>query len=133
MTQQIPDRPLSPHLQIYRPQITSALSIFHRITGVALSAGLVLMVAWLWSAAYSGTYYDFWHQFFAGTFGRILLIGWTAAFYYHLGNGIRHLFWDIGRGFDLTNVTRSGVAVLAFVVLATSYSWMSILSSEVAR
>ena len=130
MTQTAHSRPLSPHLQIYKPQITSAMSIFHRITGIALSAGSVLLVAWLWAAAYSGTYFDMWHSFFVSTLGSVMLIGWTAAFYYHLGNGIRHLFWDMGRGFELVNATRSGLCVLAFAATATAVSWYLILCPE---
>lgn len=130
MTQTRHARPLSPHLQIYKPQITSAMSIFHRFTGIALSIGSVLLVAWLWAAAYSGTYFEMWQTFFTSTLGTIMLVGWSAAFYYHLGNGIRHLFWDMGRGFDLANVTRSGLAVLGFVVIATAITWYIILCPE---
>jgi len=130
MTQTHHSRPLSPHLQIYRPQISSVLSIMHRITGLILSAGSALLVAWLWAAAYNGSYFECWQQFFTSTLGCILLIGWSAAFYYHLGNGIRHLFWDMGRGFDLKNLTRSGLAVLAFAATATAITWWCILCPE---
>ena len=119
-------RPLSPHLQIYRPQITSAMSIMHRITGVALSVGSVLLVWWLWAAAYSPTCFETLQHFFQGWVGKTLLIGWTAAFYYHLGNGLRHLVWDTGRGFDLPSVTRSGLLVLVFVVAATVATWVAL-------
>lgn len=130
MTQLPASRPLSPHLQIYRPQISSMMSICHRATGIALSAGAVLLVAWLWASAYSGDYFDMWHGFFTSTTGMIMLGGWTFAFFYHLGNGIRHLFWDMGRGFDLTNMTRSGIAVLLFAVAATAATWFCILCPE---
>jgi succinate dehydrogenase / fumarate reductase cytochrome b subunit len=75
-----PRRPLSPHLQIYRPQITSVLSIFHRISGVVLAVGSLFFVAWLWSAAYDSAYVAMWRDFFGSVFGQIMLIGWSVAF-----------------------------------------------------
>lgn len=119
-------RPLSPHLQVYRPQITTVLSILHRITGFALSVGSLLLVAWLWAAAYNGDYYVFWQEAASHWAGKTLLVGWSFAFYYHLGNGIRHMFWDMGRGFDLQNVTRSGIAVVAFAFVMTGITWIII-------
>jgi succinate dehydrogenase / fumarate reductase, cytochrome b subunit len=130
MTQTPHSRPLSPHLQIYRPQISSVLSILHRMTGVCLALGIPMFVAWLWAAAYSDDYFNMWQGFFTSTMGTIMLMAWTAAFYYHLGNGIRHLFWDMGRGFDLKNVTLSGVAVLLFAAGATAATWCYILCLE---
>jgi len=121
-------RPLSPHLQVYRPQITSVMSILHRITGVVLSVGALLFVWWLWAAAYSPECFKFVQGFFAGWAGKILLFGWSAAFYYHLGNGIRHLFWDMGKGFELSSVNRSGLMVLVFVIVATAVTWMAVFS-----
>jgi succinate dehydrogenase / fumarate reductase, cytochrome b subunit len=91
------NRPLSPHLSIYRPQISSVLSIMHRITGLALFVGTALITFWLWSAAYAPAFYSTFHAGLNSPFGQICLLGWTLAFYYHLGNGIRHLFWDMGK------------------------------------
>lgn len=125
MTQK-PSRPLSPHVGIYRWQITNTLSILHRLTGVALSLGSGLIVAWLWAAAYDGAYFDFWQDFFASNIGTFMLIGWSFCFFYHLANGIRHLFWDIGRGFALGTVTKSGIAVVIFATLGTFWLWLSI-------
>lgn len=122
-------RPLSPHLQIYRPQITSAMSILHRLTGVALSVGTLVLLAWLCAAAYSADYYTFWTNQFTSWYGRVLLIGWSFALFYHLGNGVRHLFWDVVMGFDLRNVTRSGVFVLFFASGMTAVCWYCILNS----
>lgn len=127
MTTTQENRPLSPHLQVYKPQITSFMSITHRATGVALSLGVLVLVAWLWAAAYDADYFTMWNDFFSGILGKIFLIGWTVAFYYHLGNGIRHLFWDAGKGFELTTVTRSGVTVLLFTAVATLASWAMII------
>ena len=102
----------------------------HRATGIALSAGAVLLVAWLWATAYNGAYFDMWQTFFSSTIGMLMLGGWSFAFFYHLGNGIRHLFWDAGRGFSIPAMTKSGIAVLVFALLATAYTWFSILCPE---
>ena len=93
---QLPARPLSPHLSIYRKQISSVLSILHRITGVALFAGSSLIVVWLCMAAYAPASYAALHDVLSSFIGQICLFGWVAAFYYHLGNGVRHLFWEYG-------------------------------------
>lgn len=124
----LPRRPLSPHLQIYRPQITSVLSIFHRITGVVLAVGSLFFVAWLWAAAYDSSYFAMWRSFFGSILGQMMLVGWSAAFYYHFANGIRHLAWDMGLGFELKNVTRTGVASLMFTAVATLLTWALIWS-----
>ncbi len=85
------NRPLSPHLQVYRPQLTSVLSILHRITGVALAIGTLLLVWWLIAAAAGPGAYDAAQGFIGSILGRLLLLGWTFALFYHLANGIRHL------------------------------------------
>jgi succinate dehydrogenase / fumarate reductase cytochrome b subunit len=118
-------RPLSPHLQIYKPQITSVLSISHRITGVALSAGTLVLVAWIAAAAFgdAATYARI-AGIIGSWFGQILLFGWTVALYYHLLNGIRHLFWDAGHGFALPTMEKSGYAVLAGTAILTVLTWL---------
>ncbi len=116
-------RPLSPHLTIYKPQLTSILSITHRMTGVALAVGTALMVAWLWTAAYNPGFYSTLHEYLHSCIGQLLLAGWTLAFFYHLANGIRHLFWDIGKGFSLPAAYRSGWLVVAFALLMTAATW----------
>ena len=118
-----PARPLSPHLGIYRWQITNALSILHRLSGVALSVGTLFLAAWLWAAAYNGDYFHEWQEFYAGPIGILMLFGWSVVFYYHLGNGIRHLFWDMGKGFELPTVTKTGLFNLGFTALATLITW----------
>ena len=121
-------RPTSPHLTIYQPQISSVLSILHRMTGVALYAGLVLLAYWLVTVAYNPTGYAELHECLSSWLGKAALFGWTLAFYYHFGNGIRHLFWDIGKGFELPTMAKSGWAVLIFTVLMTGFTWGSVIS-----
>lgn len=121
-------RPLSPHLQIYRPQLTTILSITHRATGIALAIGTFMLVWWLWSAAYSPDCYAEISSFFTSIIGKILLLGWAYAFYFHLCNGVRHLFWDIGRGFEIHVAYRSGYAVIVASILLTIVTWVAVLN-----
>ena len=93
-------RPLSPHLQIYRPMLTMMMSIFHRATGMATAVGVVLLVWWLSAAATSDAYFDMVQRFFGHWFGRIVLFGFTWALVHHALGGLRHLLWDTGRGFE---------------------------------
>jgi succinate dehydrogenase / fumarate reductase cytochrome b subunit len=117
------DRPLSPHLGIYRWQISNTLSILHRLSGFGLTLGLIPLSLWLWGAAYEPNLFG-WLQWAFGTLvGKAALFGWTLAFYYHLGNGIRHLNWDIGRGFELDELLESGRLVIAFALFLTIFTW----------
>ncbi|MSP88892.1 MAG: succinate dehydrogenase, cytochrome b556 subunit [Alphaproteobacteria bacterium] len=118
-----PTRPLSPHLQIYKPQLTSVLSITHRATGVALSAGAIFLVIWLAAAAAGPARYAQVNAFLGSWFGMLLLIGWTWALFFHLCNGIRHLAWDVGWGFELPQLHASGWAVVAGSVALTVIAW----------
>jgi succinate dehydrogenase / fumarate reductase cytochrome b subunit len=118
------DRPLSPHLQVYRFQWTMALSILHRITGVALAVGTLLLVWWLVAAASGPEAFATVQGFIGSILGRLLLFGWTLALFYHLCNGIRHLVWDAGYGFELDVAYRSGLAVLGASVALTLISWI---------
>ena len=106
------NRPLSPHLQVYRMQITSVLSILHRATGVALTVGVVLLTWWFFAAATGPEAFATAHGFMTSWFGAFVLIGSTWALCYHLLNGVRHLFWDAGYGFDLNTVTTTGWMVV---------------------
>lgn len=113
------NRPLSPHLSIYRPQITSILSILHRVTGVALTLGAVIAVWWFLAAATGPEYFAFVDGLVTSWLGGLILIGLLTALWYHFFNGIRHLFWDAGYGFDLPTVHKSGVATgVASLVLS---------------
>lgn len=120
-----PDRPLSPHLQIYRPQLTSVLSITHRATGVFLSFGAVALVYWLVAVA-GGEESYLRMQAVLGSFpGRLLLFAWTFSFFYHLCNGIRHLCWDAGLGFELSVVYVTGWAVVVVAATLTIATWVA--------
>lgn len=116
-------RPLSPHLGIYKWLITNTLSILHRITGFGLAIGTLLLVLWLYTAAYSPEHYYDVQAVMSSVVGRLFMLGWTLAFFYHLSNGIRHLMWDTGAGFELKQVTSSGIIVLVFTVIMTAASW----------
>lgn len=118
-------RPLSPHLQIYRLQLTSVLSITHRATGLALAAGSVLLAWWLVAASSGAESYASAQAVLASWPGRIVLLGMTFALFYHLSNGIRHLFWDAGMGFELKTAYASGTAVVIVSVVLTLLAWIA--------
>jgi succinate dehydrogenase / fumarate reductase cytochrome b subunit len=116
-------QPLSPHLGIYRWQLTSVLSILHRATGIALAVGAILLVSWIGAASDGPESFAKMQWFLASPFGLILMFGWTVALFYHLCNGVRHLVWDTGRGLDLKSVYASGYAVLATTAVLTIIAW----------
>ena len=120
------ERPLSPFMfpAWYHFQITSALSILHRLTGIALAVGSILLACWLVAVAAGGQMFAVVHAFLASPIGVLLLILWSAAFFFHLCNGIRHLAWDAGYGFELQTAHRSGYAVLVATVLLTVLAWL---------
>jgi succinate dehydrogenase / fumarate reductase cytochrome b subunit len=122
------NRPLSPHLQIYRLPLVAIMSITHRITGCALAAGTILLAVWLGSAAYGPEAYDQVSALLASPIGLLILFGFSAAFYYHLCNGLRHLVWDLGAGFELPTVARSNRLVLIGAALLTVVTWAIALS-----
>jgi succinate dehydrogenase / fumarate reductase cytochrome b subunit len=117
-------RPLSPHLQVYRPQWTSVLSILHRITGVLLSAGTVLIAAWLVALASGADAYAAITGFLARPLVVAVLVAWTLALFYHLLNGIRHLFWDAGMMLELGPARASGIAVVIGAFVLTAVVWL---------
>lgn len=117
-------RPLSPHLQVYRWQLTSVLSILHRASGIALAAGTILLVAWLVEAARGPQAYAGMQHFLASWIGLLLLLLWSIALFYHLCNGIRHLVWDTGHGLELPQVYAGGWIVLAATAALTAVSWI---------
>lgn len=121
-------RPLSPHLQIYRPQLTSVLSISHRITGAVLAAGFLVLVYWLNALASGDAAYAAALALLGAWPVRLLLFVGTFAFFYHLANGIRHLWWDSGRGFSMSQVYASGWAVVVSAVVLTLLAWGIFLS-----
>lgn len=117
------NRPLSPHLGIYRPQLTSVLSIMHRATGIALAVGLLLLAYWLAAAATGPASYAKAQALLSSMLGLLLLFCWSWALFYHLCNGIRHLFWDAGQGFELSTVYKSGWAVLIASIVLNLIVW----------
>ena len=117
------ERPLSPHLQIYRPEITSVLSILHRLTGVALSVGTLILVWWVLAAATGDGAFALASGVLGSVVGQLLLLGWTFALFYHLANGIRHLVWDAGYGFDLDVLQRTGWLVVGAAAGLTVLTW----------
>lgn len=116
-------RPLSPHLQIYKPQLTSVLSILFRVAGVFSTLGTLVLVAWLASGAAGQASYDFLSDMLGSALGRLALFGWTLALVYHLCNGVRHLFWDAGLGLSLDAIKPSALAVLASSLGLTALLW----------
>ena len=117
-------RPLSPHLQIYKPMLTMMMSIMHRITGVGLYFGIILLVWWLTAASISDSYFEFVQGFFGHWFGRLLLFGFTWALMHHALGGLRHLLWDTGRGYDLKVVEWLARANLAGSIVLTFLLWI---------
>jgi len=118
-------RPLSPFMigPYYRPQLTSMLSILHRITGVGLSLGTILLACWLLALAGGPWEYARFAKHLHAWYGQVLLVAWSWSLLYHLCNGIRHLFWDLGRGYAIPIAYRSGYAVVAASFLLTAGAW----------
>tara|TARA_A100001011_G_scaffold387177_1_gene464509 strand:- start:286 stop:663 length:378 start_codon:yes stop_codon:yes gene_type:complete len=121
-------RPLSPHLQIYKWQITMIMSIGHRASGIALACGSLLVVIWLASLALGPNAYNYIHLIITHWFGQFVLFGYSLVIFYHLLNGIRHLSWDFGYGYEIKSVYFSGYLVffLSFIFTLTIwiFSWL---------
>lgn len=122
------ERPLSPHLQVYRPLINMMMSIVHRITGAALYFGTVLLAWWLTAAATGPAYFNYVSGVFGSLPGRVVLIGYTWALLHHMLGGLRHLVWDTGRGFDLKTIDRMSWGTIILSVLLTGAIWFTQLS-----
>lgn len=120
-------RPLSPHLQIWRWDISMLLSILHRTSGVALSVGTVFLTIWIVALAEGGRIFEVTHGVLTSTFGVICLFLYNAALFYHLCNGVRHMFWDMGYGFEPETTNRSAWAVLVVSLLLTLSTWAIVL------
>lgn len=117
-------RPLSPHLQVYRWQITMTMSILHRVSGLVLTAGAFALAWWLLAVAAGGEAYDAAAACLASPLGMIALFGFSLSLVYHLLNGIRHLLWDAGWGFEIPEVYRSGYTVAGLTVVLTAAIWI---------
>jgi succinate dehydrogenase / fumarate reductase, cytochrome b subunit len=116
-------RPLSPHVQVWRWHLTMATSILHRATGVALYGGALILAAWALALAGGAESYGLVMGLLGSPLGKLALFGLTLAVFYHLGNGVRHLFWDAGSGMDVKSANASAIAVLAFTLVATVAVW----------
>jgi succinate dehydrogenase / fumarate reductase cytochrome b subunit len=116
--------PLSPHLSIYRWPITMTLSILHRVTGVAMSVGLIVLCAWLISAAAGAADYERVVSLLSTMIGKLMLIGFSFAFFFHLANGVRHLVWDLGYGFEKHQANASAWFVLLLAGGMTAAYWI---------
>ena len=118
------NRPLSPHLQVYKPQLTTFMSITHRATGIALAVGTLMLVCWLIAAATGEAAFAEVQAFLGSFIGRLLLLGWSYALFYHMCNGLRHLFWDAGKGFEIETAYLTGRIVIGASVLLTIVAWI---------
>jgi len=118
------ERPLSPHVQVWRWHMTMLTSILHRVTGVALYVGALILVAWAVSLAAGPDTYATFKGVLGSPVGKLVMLGLTASALYHLANGVRHLFWDAGAGLDIKSANASAVAVFAFTVVATVVVWV---------
>lgn len=117
-------RPLSPHLQIYNLPITARLSVLHRATGMALVFGTILLVIWLGIVASGSDIYLLSKGLLASWFGKLILIGFSFSLIYHLCNGVRHLFWDIGMGFDNCTTNKTAYLSLTCAIALTAGVWL---------
>lgn len=124
------ERPLSPHLGVYRWQLTMVLSIVHRVTGVALVVGTLVVIALLLALAAGPQPYETVRAFCASPIGLILLFGWTWALCFHLCNGIRHLAWDAGWGFEIPRAYLTGWSVVAVSALLTVLIWACVFAQR---
>lgn len=118
------ERPLSPHLQIYKLELPMVLSGLHRITGIALSVGSILLVAWIASAVYSAETFAGLSRFLGSFIGQLMLFGWTFSLIYHSVNGIRYLLWDTGRNLEIKQIYSSGKIGLAVTIVLTVLAWI---------
>lgn len=122
------NRPLSPHLQVYRLPLLAIMSITHRITGVGLVVGLFLLAWWLGSAAAGPEAFATAQAFMGSPIGLLLLFGWSVALFFHLGHGIRHLLWEAGWGFEIPQAYASAKVAIAATVVLTVLAWAAALA-----
>jgi succinate dehydrogenase / fumarate reductase cytochrome b subunit len=127
------NRPLSPHLQVYKPQLTSMMSILHRITGASLCVGTLMLAWWLVAAMLGEGAYNTAMNFAKSPLGLFMLFGWSFCLYYHLFNGIRHLIWDTGYLFKIRNAYLAGYMVLALTFVCTAATWYCAYNDNAAE
>jgi succinate dehydrogenase / fumarate reductase cytochrome b subunit len=116
-------RPLSPHLQVYKLPMTAKMSISHRMTGVLLTFGLILLSAWVIAAAFGEETYNGFMGLIDTPITKFIFLGWAFVLFYHMGNGFRHLFWDMGIGISEKAAVKTGVLVLLFALGVTFFFW----------
>lgn len=114
---------MSPHLSVWRWHITMATSILHRVTGVGLYLGALIVAAWAVSLASGPEAYGAFKALLGSPLGKLVMLGMSASAFYHLGNGVRHLVWDLGHGLDIKSANASAVTVFAFAIVATAATW----------
>ena len=119
----IDNRPLSPHLSIHKKVLTAVFSIFHRLTGIFLTLGSLLLVFWFLSISIGENFYNYFQIISSNFIFKVILFLWTLAFFYHLFNGIRYLFWSFSLGMELKTVYRSGYIVSLLTFIATIIVW----------
>lgn len=122
------NRPLSPHLQIYRMPLAALLSIGHRLMGGALTVGTLLLTWWVASAAYGPDAYATATAFMGSPLGYFLLFGFSFALFFHLCNGIRHMLWDIGKNFEIAATKRANVMVIVGAIVLMAVTWFLALT-----
>ena len=119
----ISERPLSPHLSVHKKVLTALFSIFHRITGIGLSLGSIMIVLWISIVAFGPEYFLFFNLILSNFVFKIILFFWTVGIFYHLFNGIRYLFWSFGMGMELKTVYFSGYVVVVLTILSIFVVW----------
>jgi len=129
MSEHAENRPLSPHLQVYRPAISMVMSIFHRLTGTALYIGMLMLAWWLIAAASGPEYYAVAMDWIGSVLGYLVLIGLSWAVFHHALGGLRHFLWDTGRGFEIPTVLRLSWATLIGSLSLTALFWAAILAT----
>jgi len=117
------ERPLSPHLQVYDLPMTAKMSISHRITGVLLTVGLVLLAIWVIAAGMGEGAYNTLMTLISNPITKFVFLGWAFVLFYHMGNGFRHLFWDMGIGINEKSAVKTGTLVLLFAFAVTAFFW----------
>ena len=120
-------RPLSPHVQVYRWQVTSVLSILHRATGLFLVLGTLMIVFWVITLALGHNIFVSYQVWLVSLVGKFLLFFWSFSLFYHWANGIRHLLWDVGWGYDIERVYTTGWIVIMISVALTGLLWLSVV------
>ena len=123
------ERPLSPHLQVYRPLVNMVMSIVHRMTGVALYFGTLLLAWWLTAAATGPSYFNYVNGIFGSLPGRLVLFGYTWALMHHMLGGLRHFLWDTGRGYDLATIDKLSWGTVIASVAITGAIWFNRLTA----